>query len=58
MQNQAETQFLVFLIDFLSQCNPSEGEYAPPSRGLVEWARGYVDAQKERFYDTQRRTQR
>jgi hypothetical protein len=37
-----EVQFVLFLIDFLEECNPKEGEYRPPSRELVEWARGYV----------------
>jgi hypothetical protein len=37
-----EVQFVLFLIDFLEECNPKEGEYRPPSRELVEWAKGYV----------------
>lgn len=47
-----EVQFILFLIDFLAECNPKDGEYRPPSRELVKWAKSYVtlgksDAEQE-----------
>ena len=40
--SEIEVQFVLFLIDFLAECNPKDGDYQPPSKELVEWAKGYV----------------